>query len=121
MPGACVRRRRLLPVPIEDVPADHRREASTDQEGFEVPGIRVDVGHLDAAEVIRPVYPVVVDESATDDVPLVDDRAVDLEHDQQPVCRMGGPEAGEVPGQRQHPVPTSGHRREPYRGTLNER
>jgi hypothetical protein len=35
-----------------------------------------------------------IDESATDDVPLVDDRAVDLEHDRQPVCRRGGPEGG---------------------------
>ena len=92
-----LRRRRLLRVPIEDIPADHRPEASTDEEGFEVPGIRVDVGHLDAAEVIRSVHPVVVEEPATDDVPLVEDRAVDLEHDQQPVCRIGGPEAGDVP------------------------
>jgi len=119
--GRVLRRRRLLPVPIEDVPADHRRKASTDDEGFEVPGIRVDVGHLDAAEVIRPVHPVVVEESATHDVPLVDDRAVDLEHDQQPVCRIDGAEAGEVPGQRQHPVPTSGHRRVPYPDAVNER
>jgi hypothetical protein len=30
-------------------------------------------------------------------VPLVDDRAVELEHDQKPVGRIGGPEAGAVP------------------------
>jgi hypothetical protein len=111
----------LPPVPIDASPADHRGKASTVKAAFKVPGIRLDLGHLDAAEAIHPVHPVVVEELATDQVPLVDDRAVDLEHDQQPVCRIGGPEAGEVPGQRQHPVLTSGHRREPYRRTLNER
>src|SRR5712692_3932734 len=64
-----------------------RTIAPTDEEAFEVPGIHVYLGHLDAAEVIRPVHPVVVEESAADHVPLVEDRAVDLEHDQQSVCR----------------------------------
>jgi len=62
-----------------------------------------------------------VEEPATHRVPMVDDRAVDLEHDQQLVVRMGRAAAGVVPGQRQHPVPTSGHRRQRYRGALNER
>ena len=72
----------MLPVPIDDSPADHRGQASTDKAAFKVPGIHLDLGHLDAAEVIRAVHPVVVEESATDQVPLVDDRAVDLEYDQ---------------------------------------
>jgi hypothetical protein len=110
----------LFPVPIEDSSADHRGQASTDKGAFEVPGIYLDLGHLDAAEVIRPV-PVAVEESATDQVSLVDDRAVDLEHDQQPVCRVGRPEVGGVPGLA--PASSSDARpsREPYRAVLNER
>jgi len=96
--GHLLRRRRLLWVPIEDVPADCRRKASTDEEAFEMLGICVDVGHLNAAEVIGPVHPVVVEEPAADHVPLVDDQAVDLEHDQQPVGRIGGADVGEVLG-----------------------
>jgi hypothetical protein len=46
----------------------------TGDEAFEVPGIHIDLGQLDAGQVIGPVDPVVVQESTTDDVPLVDDR-----------------------------------------------
>ena len=98
MPGTCSGDGGVLRVPVEDVPADHRRKASTDEEAFEIPGIGVDVGHLNAAEVIRPVNPVVVEKPAKDHVPVIDDQAVDLEHDQQPVGRIGGPGVGEVPG-----------------------
>ncbi len=96
--GPLLRRPRLFPIPIQDVPLDRRRKVLTDEEALEVSGIHVDVGRLDASEVIRPVHPVVVEEPATDRVPLVDDGAVDLEYDQQSVCWIGGPEAGVVPG-----------------------
>jgi hypothetical protein len=114
-----LRRRRVAPGTSRGRPGEPSPEGRDGSEGFEVGGNRVDVGHLGAAEVIRPVYPVVVEESPTDGVPLVDDRAVDLEHDQQSVCRKGGRKAGKVPGQRQHPVLTSGHRREPYPDAVN--
>ena len=110
--GPVLRRRSPLPAPIEDLPRTRRRKSLTGDEAFEVPGIHIDLGRLDVGEVSGPVDPVVVQESTTDDVPLVDDRAVDLEHHQQPVCRMGGSNVGVVPGQLQHPVPTSGHRRD---------
>ena len=119
-PGRLLRRPMLLPIPIQDVPLDHRRKVSTDEDALEVSGIHVDIGRLDASEVIRPVHSVVVEESATDHMPVVDDGAVDLEYDQQSVCRVGGAYAGVVPGQRQHPVPIFAHRRTPYRSILNE-
>lgn len=84
----------------------------TGDEAFEVPGIHIDLGPLDAGEMIGPVDPVLVQEPTTNDVPLVDDPAVDLEHHQQPACRIGGSNVGVVPGQFRHPVPTSGHRRD---------
>jgi hypothetical protein len=117
--GPVLRRRSPLRAPVEDLPRTRRRKSSPCGEAFEVPGIHIDLGRLDAGEVIGPVDPVVVQESTTDDMPLVDDRAVELGHHPQPVCRMGGSNVGvcRAPASSSDVRPPT----RPYRGALNER
>ena len=118
--GPVLRRRSPLPAPIEDLPRTRRRKSLRGAEAVEVPGIHIDLGQLDAGELINPVDPVVVQESTTDNVPLVDDRAVDLEDRQQPsvgwadrtwaLCRASSSIQFRRPGSVRR-----------YRGALNER
>ena len=70
--------------------------------------VHVDVVDAQTVEQIAAVDAVVVEQHVADHVPEVEDRAVDVEDDQEPIVRVALPKPGVVVGKATHPVASTG-------------
>ena len=68
----------------------------------------VDVLDTQTVEQIAAVGTVVVEQHVPDHVSEVEDRAVDVEDDQEPIVGVALPKPGVVVGKATHPVPGTG-------------
>ena len=80
------------------------KESPADQELLHPVLVHIDVLHAQAVEEVGAVLPVVVEEHMSDHVTQIEDRAVDVEHDEQPVVGRAPADPGVVLGEATHPV-----------------